>query len=168
MEDYPALVETFNRWMDRLEQDLATVEADLEDAQLAVASPAPVTEARDQIHERLEDLGEEIAAGVQAIKGEEYGTFSVAIDDDRWELKYDDDGSVSYLRVGGRGGTYLISQYGPPSPSALISHMDEIVRFVETYNDWVAEQAADLSEHMVDVPTDILAGASEDSEGDDK
>jgi len=58
-------------------------------------------------------------------------------------LKWDQDGA-SYLRVGGTGGLYLLSQYEPPSAADIREYAPLFTAFVEAYNDHVAGLESDL------------------------
>ncbi|OYR93652.1 hypothetical protein DJ71_02590, partial [Halorubrum sp. E3] len=62
----------------------------------------------------------------------------------RWELKWD-EGTVSYLRVGGSGGLYLLSQYEAPSAADVREYADSFRGFVDAYNEFVAELESDLA-----------------------
>jgi hypothetical protein len=52
---------------------------------------------------------------------------------------------VSYLRVGGEGGIYLLSQYQEPSAHDVRRLADDVPAFVAAYNDYVAALDADLA-----------------------
>lgn len=86
-----------------------------------------------------------MAGELHRYEGDEYGTFTARVSGTRWELKWE-QGSVSYLRIGGSGGVYLLSQYGPPSATDLREYAPVFRGFVEAYNEHVAELESDLRE----------------------
>lgn len=139
--DYGAFVAAFGEHVASLEGVLDDVRASFPE----VASTAPIVEARDRIVDRIRTVADAMADQLNRVAETNYGTFDARVDGRRWELKWE-DGRASYLRVGGSGGVYLLSQYGPPGPRDLRAHVDGVRGFVEAYNDHVAELSAELSE----------------------
>ena len=141
LEDYPAFVEAYNEHVETVDGILDGVDA--EASFPAVASTDSVVAERDRIVEAIEDCCERIAGQLYRYEGTDYGTFSVRVGSMRWKLKRD-GGGVSYLRVGGSDGTYLLSQYGPPSAPDLRAHVDDVHGFVDAFNEHVREVSEEL------------------------
>lgn len=139
LTDYAAFVEQYNDHVASLDGFLD----DIETAFPTVESTETVVEERDRIVTAIEATCDRIAGELHRYEGTDYGTFSVRVDGSRWELKRDHD-SVSYLRVGGSEGVYLLSQYGPPSASDVREYAPRFDGFVAAYNDHVAALEADL------------------------
>jgi hypothetical protein len=59
-------------------------------------------------------------------------------------LKWD-EGAVSYLRVGGSGGLYLLSQYEAPSAADVREYAEPFRGFVNAYNEFVEDLESDLA-----------------------
>lgn len=143
MEHYPALIEGFNDWIDRLTEDIADLVETVRSTP-AVESVDTLTGKRDDVADEIRTLGNAVADAVRQIGDRRYGTFKASIGEKTWELKYDKD-SVEYLRVGGRRGTYLISKYDPPSPSSLKKYAPELPAFVEAVNGYVEKNGDAVS-----------------------
>ncbi|USZ67361.1 hypothetical protein NGM10_11530 [Halorussus salilacus] len=141
MDDYAAFVESYNEYVASLEGVLDDVSADFPE----VASTESVVAERDRILDRVRDAADRMALELSRYEGEEYGTFSTRVSGTRWELKWNRDGA-SYLRVGGEGGVYLLSQYEHPSARDVRKLAEDVGEFVEAFNDHVAELDADLSD----------------------
>ncbi|WP_132057872.1 hypothetical protein [Halorussus amylolyticus] len=141
MADYDAFVESYNRYVDSLDGVLDDVDADFPE----VASTESVVAQRDRILNRIRDAADRMALECSRYEPDEYGTFSARVSGTRWELKWDRDGA-SYLRVGGEGGVYLLSQYEHPSAKDVRRLADDFSGFVEAYNDHVEELDADLAD----------------------
>ena len=140
MADYDAFVESYGEHVRSLDGVLDDVSTDFPE----VASTDTVVAERDRIVGRIRAVADEIAGQLHRYDGTDYATFSVRAARTRWELKR--DGSrVSYLRVGGEGGVYLVSQYGPPSPDDVREYTPKFPAFVDAYNDHVEELEADLA-----------------------
>lgn len=138
MDDYGAFIGAYNEYVASFDDVLA----DVPDEFPAIESAADLVADRDRIVRRIRDVATEMAGQLQRYDGE-YGTYSTTISGTRWELKWDGS-EVSYLRVGGSDGTYLLSQYGPPSASELRRLADDVEAFVESFNDEIADLEADL------------------------
>ncbi len=139
MADYDAFVEAYNRHVASFDGVLEDVSTEFP----AVASTESLVVERDRIVRRIRDVADAMAGELHRYDGE-YGTFSKTISSTRWELKW--DGAVaSYLRVGGEGGVYLLSQYEPPSIPDLRRYASDVPAFVAAYNDHVDDLEADLS-----------------------
>ena len=139
LEDYGAFVAAYNEYVETLEGFFDGVDA----AFPSVDSTERVVEERDRIVETVESCCGRMAGELHRYEGTDYGTFSARVDGTRWELKREHD-SVSYLRAGGSGGVYLLSQYGPPAASDVREYAPRFRGFVEAYNDHVAELELDL------------------------
>jgi hypothetical protein len=137
---YDAFVASYNRYVASLDGVLDDVSADFP----AVESTDAVVSERDRILERVRDATDRMAHELSRYEGGDYGTFSTRVSGTRWELKWDRDGA-SYLRVGGEGGIYLLSQYEPPSARDVRELADEFAAFVEAFNVHVDELESDLS-----------------------
>lgn len=138
--DYGAFVEAYNAHVASLSGILDDVEVEF---------PTPVsTEAvaaeRDRVLDAIREVCDQMAAQLHRYDGTDYGTFGARVSGTRWELKRE-GGVASYLRVGGEGGIYLLSQYGPPSAPDVRNLVDDFPAFVEAYNDEVRELEGGLS-----------------------
>ncbi|GAB7093644.1 hypothetical protein JCM30237_07960 [Halolamina litorea] len=139
LEDYPSFVEAYNEYVAEAESILANVEADFPDA----ASTRDAVAERQRVLGRVEEVSDRIAGELHRFEGGDYGTYSERIDGLNWELNWDRDG-VSYLRVGGSDGVYLVSQYQPPSAADVRRYVPLFPAFVDAYNEHVAELEATL------------------------
>ena len=139
LEDYPAFVAAYNDYVDSLAGLLDSVDASFP----TVESTETVVTERDRIVETIEACCDRMAGELRRYEGTEYGSFAARIDGTRWELKWDEDGA-SYLRAGGSGGVYVLSQYGPPSAADVREYAPRFGGFVDAYNDHVAELELDL------------------------
>ncbi|MFQ3283384.1 MAG: hypothetical protein ACI9TI_000449 [Natronomonas sp.] len=139
LEDYGAFVAAYNDYVASLEGVLDAVNADFP----AVESAESVAAERDRVVDRIESCCGRVAGELHRHEGTEYGTFTARVDGTRWELKREAD-AVSYLRVGGSGGVYLLSQYGPPAATDVREYAPRFGGFVSAYNDHVAGLALDL------------------------
>ena len=144
MTDYGAFVEAYNEHVASLEGILDDVPTEFPEP----ASTAPLAAERDRIAGRVRDVADAMAGQLHRHDGE-YGTFVTRVSGTRWELKWDGD-VASYLRVGGEGGTYLVSQYGAPAAADVRRYAEEVPGFVAAFNDHVADLEADLSEVSFD------------------
>lgn len=140
MRDYPAFVRAYNDYVRSLDGVLDDVATDFP----TVESTESVVAERDRVLDRVRELCTEIAGQLYRFEGTEYDTFAVRVAGSRWELKRELD-QVSYLRVGGEGGVYLLSQYQAPSAHDVRRLTEDVPAFVEAYNDYVAELDADLA-----------------------
>ncbi|WP_435346168.1 hypothetical protein [Haloarchaeobius sp. HRN-SO-5] len=132
MDDYDAFVAAYGEHVRSLDGVLDDVSTDFPE----VESTADVVAQRDRIVDRIRGVADEIAGQLHRYDGTDYATFSVRAARTRWELKREES-RVSYLRVGGEGGVYLVSQYGPPSPDEVREYAPKFSAFVEAYNDHV-------------------------------
>ena len=140
MGDYAAFVESYNRYVESLDGVYDDVSIDFPE----VTSTESVVAERDRILGRIREVADRMALELHRYDGTDYGTFSTRVSGTRWELKWDGDGA-SYLRVGGEGGTYLLSQYEPPSAADICKLAESFDGFVEAFNEHVEELDADLS-----------------------
>jgi hypothetical protein len=137
--DYGAFVAAYNDRVAELAGLLDNVDADFP----PVDSTGALVVERDRLVERITSCCERMASELRRQEGSEYGTFAARVDGTRWELKRD-GGHVSYLRVGGSSGIYLLSQYGPPSAVDVREHAPRFGEFVDAYNDHVAALERDI------------------------
>ncbi|WP_135533494.1 MULTISPECIES: hypothetical protein [Halostella] len=140
MEDYDAFVAAWNEYVRSLEGTLDDVSASFP----AVESTQEVAAERDRIVAQVREVANAMAGELHRYEGSDYGEFTARVDGKRWKLKRDGS-ETSYLRVGGDGGIYILSQYGPPSPADLRANLDGVVGFVEAFNEHVDDVDADLS-----------------------
>ncbi|MFB6082644.1 MAG: hypothetical protein ABEJ94_00175 [Halorientalis sp.] len=140
LADYDAFVAAFDAHVESLEGVLDDAPAEFPEP----ASVDGVVAERDRIVGAIEETCDAIARALARYEGGEYGTFTARVDGTRWELKWDADG-VSYLRVGGEGGVYLVSQYGPPAAPDLREYAPRFAGFVEAYNEHVDDLESDLA-----------------------
>lgn len=140
MTDYDAFVAAYTDYVESLEGVLDHVQTTFPDP---ITTDRVVAERRCVL-ERVETIADRIAGELHRFEGGEYGTFAARVDGLRWELNWDRDG-VSYLRVGGSDGVYLVSQYQPPEPSDVRQYVPQFAGFVEAYNEEVDALEGTLS-----------------------
>ena len=141
MVDYDAFVAAYNDFVDAREDVLD----DVDPAFPEVRSTEAIVADRDRIVAAIDEVATEIAQQCYRYEGTDYGTFSTTVDGTRWELKWE-AGQVSYLRVGGEGGVYLLSQYSPPSAPDVRALADDVAGFVDAFNEFVEGLEVDLQE----------------------
>jgi len=139
MADYDAFVAAFNDHVHSLDGVLDDVATDFP----AITSTESVVAARQSILDDLRAVCDEMAGQLHRYAGDNYGSFSTRVNSSRWELKWE-DGRASYLRVGGEGGIYLLSQYQPPAAKDLRAHVDDVPDFIDAFNDHVTEISESL------------------------
>ena len=147
MADYAGFVEAFDDYV----ASLAGVLDDVPTEFPAVASTAEVAAERDRVLSAIRETADAMAGELRRYEGGDYGTFAARIEGTRWELKREGD-RASYLRVGGDGGTYLLSQYGPPSVPDTRELAGTFPAFVEAFNEHVAEVTAEATGVTYDEP----------------
>ncbi|WP_418282564.1 hypothetical protein [Halorubrum sp. DTA98] len=145
LDDYPNLVTAWNDHVDSLSGVLDDVSAEFPEP----VSTADVVAERDRVLDAIRDTCRVIAGEVYRYEGDDYGTFTTRVGGLRWELKWD-EGDVSYLRVGGSGGVYLLSQYEAPSAADVREYADPFREFVRAYNEFVDGLESDLE--RIEVP----------------
>lgn len=139
LSDYGAFVESYNEYVRSLDGILDGVETSFP----TVETTDGVVAQRDRVLDRIREVCDRIAGEFHRYEGGDYGTFATRVSGTRWELKWEDD-TASYLRIGGSGGVYLLSQYEPPSATDIREHAPAFPGFVEAYNDHVEEVESDL------------------------
>ncbi|GAA0553557.1 hypothetical protein ABNG02_10080 [Halorubrum ejinorense] len=139
LDDYAAFVAAWNDYVASLSGVLDDVSAEFPEP----TTTDGVVAERDRVLDAIRDTCAIIAGEVHRYESDDYGTFTARVDGDRWELKYD-EGTVSYLRIGGSSGLYLLSQYGAPSAADVRAHAEGFRGFVGAYNEFVDELEADL------------------------
>ena len=140
LTDYDAFVAGFGDYVDSLDGVLE----DVPTAFPEVASTDAVVAQRDRVLDEIHDTCDRIAAELHRYEGGDYGTFTERVDGTRWELNWDRDG-VSYLRVGGESGVYLLSQYQPPAATEIREYAPQFAAFVRAYNEYVEGLESDLA-----------------------
>ncbi len=140
MRDYDAFVASYNAHVESKEGVLDDVSTDFP----RVESTDTVVSERNRVVGRIREVSDVMAGELHRYDGVDYGTFTARVNGKRWELKREES-RASYLRVGGQGGTYLVSQYEPPSAPDVRELADDFRGFVEAFNDHVDELEADLS-----------------------
>lgn len=141
LADYDAFVRSFNAFVESVEGVLDDVSTEFPDARTTETAVAE----RDRVLDAVHDVCSRIAGELHRYEGGDYGTYAARVDGTRWELKWDRDG-VSYLRAGGSGGVYLISQYEAPAAADVRQYAPQFGEFVEAYNEEVAGLEADLAQ----------------------
>ncbi|WP_435359505.1 hypothetical protein [Haloarchaeobius sp. DFWS5] len=139
MGDYEAFVAAYNDHVASLSGVLDDVSTDFP----SVASTEDVTAERDRIVARIREVCDEMAGQLHRYDGTDYGSFKQSVNGRRWELKRD-GARASYLRVGGEGGVYLLSQYEPPAAPVVREYAEPFAEFVAAYNDHVDDLEANL------------------------
>jgi hypothetical protein len=147
MADYGAFVEAFDEHVESLSGVLDDVPTDFPE----VASTADVAAERDRVLSAIRETADAMAGELHRYEGSDYGTFAERVGGTRWELKWEGD-RASYLRVGGDGGTYLLSQYGPPSVPDTRELAGTFPAFVEAFNEHVAEVTVEATGVTYDEP----------------
>lgn len=140
MSDYDAFVESFNEYVQSLEGVLDDVSTEYPD----IASVDDAVAERERVLSQMREATNVMAQQLHRFEGDDYGSFSARVNGSRWELKWE-EGRTSYLRVGGEGGIYVLSQYGPPSARDLRANADDFAGFVEAFNEHVSEISDSLS-----------------------
>jgi len=140
LADYPNAVAAWNDHVASLSGVLDTVSAEFPEPDTTDGLVAE----RDRVLDAIRDACSVMAGEIYRYEGDDYGTFTARADGDRWELKWD-EGAVSYLRVGGSGGVYLISQYDAPSALDVREYAEPFRGFVDAYNEFVAGVESDLA-----------------------
>lgn len=140
LDDYAEFVAAWNEYVASLSGVLDGVSAEFPEP----ASTDGVVAERDRVLDRIREACSVMAGEIYRYEGDDYGTYTARVDGDRWELKWD-EGTVSYLRVGGSGGLYLLSQYEAPSAADVREYADSFRGFVDAYNEFVAELESDLA-----------------------
>lgn len=133
MADYPAFVAAFNERVESLAGVLDGVSTEFPE----VASTADVVAERDAVLDRIRSVADRMAGELRRHEGGDYGAFATRVNGSRWELKWE-EGRTSYLRVGGEGGTYLLSQYQPPEVADVRHLAGDVGDFVEAFNEEIA------------------------------
>ena len=139
LRDYEAFVAAFTEHVRSLDGVLDDVNAEFP----SVATTDDVVAQRDRVLGRIREVCDTLAGELHRYEGGDYGTFATRVDGTRWELKWDEDGT-SYLRAGGSGGVYLVSQYGRPSAADVREYAPRFRGFVEAYNEHVDDLELDL------------------------
>lgn len=139
LTNYEAFVESFNRYVESLDGVLDDVPTEFPE----VASTESVVAQREQILRQVREVTDQMAGQLARYEGGEYGTYSTRTAGSRWELKWE-NANTSYLRVGGEGGIYLLSQYEQPSAHDVRTLAEDVPAFVEAFNDHVDDLDASL------------------------
>lgn len=139
---YDDLVAAFNDYVRGLDGVLDDAPTEFP----AVTSAERVVAERDRLVERIRGVADRMAATLHRVESTEYGTWAARVNGARWELKREAD-RASYLRVGGEGGVYLVSQYEPPSARDLREHAGDVPALVDAFND----ELADLGDSLDDL-----------------
>jgi len=127
LADYDAFVRALNEYVADVEDVLDGVTVDVPEP----AAVTPVVEKRERTLGRIRSVCDRMAAELHRVDGT------------RWERSRSD--RISYLRVGGEDGIYLLSQYEPPAVADLREHASRFREFVAAHNDHVAEPERDLA-----------------------
>jgi hypothetical protein len=139
LADYGAFVAAWDEYVASFEGLLDEVPSEFP----TPASTEGVVAERDRIAAVIRATADRMAGELHRYEGSDYGSFTARVDGTRWELKRELD-RVSYLRVGGEGGTYLLSQYGSPSAEDLREFAGEFEGFVAAFDDHARELEAEL------------------------
>jgi hypothetical protein len=140
LTDYESFIESWNEFVESRAGMLADVPGEFP----SPASTQSVVAERDRIATAIRETADEMAAELHAVEASEYGTFAARVDGTRWELNRDAD-RTSYLRVGGEGGSYLVSQYGPPSAETVREYAAEFEGFLDAFEEHLEELEAELT-----------------------
>ncbi|WP_089384046.1 hypothetical protein [Halorubrum vacuolatum] len=139
LSDYPNFVASWNEYVESLSGVLDAVAVEFPEP----ASTADAVAERDRVLEAIRETCSVIAGEVYRYENDKYGTFTARVDGDRWELKWE-EGAVSYLRIGGSGGLYLLSRYDAPAATDVREYADSFPGFVRAYNEFVGDLESDL------------------------
>jgi len=139
LEDYDAFVAGFNEFVRSKEGVLDDVSTEFPE----VASADDAVAERERVCDRLRETCDAMAAQLHRCASDDYGAFTARVGGTRWELKWE-EGRARYLRVGGEGGVYLLSEYQPPAPRDLRAHVDDFPGFVEAFNEHITEISESL------------------------
>ncbi|WP_435196290.1 hypothetical protein [Natronomonas sp. EA1] len=141
MADYDAFVAAYNEHVASLDGMLDSVDTEFPELE----STEAVVAERDRIAETIRAVCDTMAGELHRYEGTDYGSYAARVGGSRWELKWEGD-RASYLRVGGEGGVYLVSQYGPAGAPEVRRLAPEFGGFVEAYNEHVRGLELDLRE----------------------
>ncbi|MES3160611.1 MAG: hypothetical protein PPP55_03460 [Halorubrum sp.] len=141
LDDYSNFVAAWNDHVESLSGVLDDVVTDFPDP----ATTETAVAERDRVLDAVRETCGVIAGEIYRYEADDYGTFTARVAGDRWELKWN-EGAVSYLRVGGSNGVYLLSQYAAPSAPDVREYADRFPAFVEAYNEFVAGIESDLTQ----------------------
>lgn len=139
LSDYSRFVAAFNEHVRSFEGILDGVETEFPE----IKTTDEIVAERERIIGRIREACDLIAGELHRYEGSEYGTFTARMSGTRWELKWE-QGKTTYLRIGGSGGVYLISQYGPPASTDVREYAPEFRGFAEAYNEHVEDVESDL------------------------
>lgn len=139
MADYDAFLDAYDAHVEALDGVLDGVSTEFP----AVTSTEAAVAERDRVLDAVRATCDRIAGELHRYDGE-YGTYATRVEGTRWELKWEGD-TASYLRVGGEGGVYLLSQYQAPSAADVRELATEFPAFVDAFNAHVDDLEADLS-----------------------
>ncbi|WP_122089531.1 hypothetical protein [Halalkalicoccus subterraneus] len=139
LADYEGFVASYNEYVRSLDGVLDGVSTDFP----GIETTDEVVAQRDRVLERVRETCDLIAGELHRYEGGDYGSFATRVSGTRWELKWE-GATASYLRVGGSGGVYLLSQYEPPSAADIREYAPAFQGFVEAYNDHVDDLESDL------------------------
>jgi hypothetical protein len=140
LSDYDAFVAAYNEYVDSLSGLLDGVRSEFPEP----TSTEVVAAERDRIVDRIAETSNAIAGQLHRLDRSEYETFTVRVSGTHWELKREGD-VAAYLRIGGEGGTYLLSQYGRPAPDVVRDYAEGFAGFVDAYNEYVSKLDVSLS-----------------------
>lgn len=139
LAEYDEFVAAFNRHVDTVEETLSGVQTEFVEAKTTEDAVAE----RRRVLGGVEEICNRIAGELLRFEGGDYGTYAERVEGLRWELNWDRDG-VSYLRVGGSDGVYLVSQYQPPAATDVRRYVPKFPEFVAAYNEHVEELESTL------------------------
>jgi hypothetical protein len=139
MADYDAFVRAYDEYVGSLDGVLDGVRAEFPEP----TSTEGVVAERDRVLDAVREVADRMADELYRFEGSDYGTYTARVSGTRWELKWE-DGRASYLRVGGSGGVYLLSQYEAPSAADVRELADDVPAFVESFNEYVDGLESDL------------------------
>ena len=140
LDDYANMVAAWNAHVESLSGVLDDVLVEFPDP----ISTDEVVAERDRVLDAVRETCRVIAGEIYRYEADDYGTFTARVAGDRWELKWE-EGTVSYLRVGGSNGVYLLSQYAAPAAPDVREYAGRFPAFVEAYNEFVEELETDLA-----------------------
>ena len=145
---YPKMVAAWNAHVDSLSGVVDDVSTKFPEP----AATDTLVAERDRVLGAIRETCGVMAGEIYRYEGDDYGTFTARVGGDRWELKWE-EGTVSYLRIGGSNGVYLLSQYEAPSAPDVREYAEEFGAFVTAYNDFVADLESDLATVTIDGET---------------
>ncbi|WP_336328531.1 hypothetical protein [Halovenus sp. HT40] len=144
MEGYDEWITSVNEWIRIQGEGLSSAEDTLAEMEWKIEMveelSEQVAEVRDDVTEQLWDALDTVAGVVKQTLGDQYGKLNSEVDGTEWTIKYQDDGSAKYLKV---GGDYPLGN-DDPSPKQAVMVAKGFEEWVENINDWLERNEQEM------------------------